>query len=245
MPFLTVIEAPERAAGPVRDRLARAAAPRTFNVGLAAADDWRDYTHVMKLDGDIELQPRYLRELMERFEADPTLGLAGGVLVEPTGRRRLPAHPDPAHHVHGALKSTRASASRRSAASRSASAGTRSTRPTRACAASRLRSFTDLGLDPPPPAGQRRRDAARPRPPRRVRLHRALHAVVGRAARAQGRHAGARGCLSGLAFFYGYVRAAARARRTGPRPRVPALHPPGSCAGGCSARSCHIRRSAQ
>ena len=45
-----------RPPAPVRDRLARAAAPRTFNAGLAAAGDWRDYTHVMKLDGDIELR---------------------------------------------------------------------------------------------------------------------------------------------------------------------------------------------
>ena len=30
--------------------------PRNFNAGLAVAD-WREYTHVMKLDGDIELPP--------------------------------------------------------------------------------------------------------------------------------------------------------------------------------------------
>src|SRR4051795_10058057 len=53
LPFLTVIQAPsEPPSEPVRDRLPRAAAPRTFNVGLAAAGHWRQYTHVMKLDGD-------------------------------------------------------------------------------------------------------------------------------------------------------------------------------------------------
>ena len=36
--------------------------------------DWRDYTHLMKLDGDIELAPTYLRELMARFGAEPELG---------------------------------------------------------------------------------------------------------------------------------------------------------------------------
>ena len=102
--FLTVIEGQPAPAGPVRDRLARAAAPRTFNFGLAAAGDWRAYTHVMKLDGDIEMAPGYLRELIERFEADPQLGLAGGVLDEPTldgGMRRIQI---PRVHVHGALK---------------------------------------------------------------------------------------------------------------------------------------------
>jgi poly-beta-1,6-N-acetyl-D-glucosamine synthase len=102
--FMTVMEAPAR---PellnTRDRLAQAAAPRTFNVGLATVD-WREYTHVMKLDGDIELPPHYFRELVERFDADPELGLAGGVLEEPLedgGRHRLVI---PAVHVHGALK---------------------------------------------------------------------------------------------------------------------------------------------
>jgi hypothetical protein len=57
----------------------------------------------MKLDGDIELEPSYLRVLMERFDADPRLGLAGGVLVEPLpdGWRSIAI---PRHHVHGAVK---------------------------------------------------------------------------------------------------------------------------------------------
>jgi glycosyltransferase involved in cell wall biosynthesis len=103
VPFLEVHESgalPEV----VTDRLARAAAPRTFNRGLAVAGDWREYTHVMKLDGDIELKPDYFRVLMARFEADPSLGLAGGVLDEPTadgGFRRIQI---PRVHVHGALK---------------------------------------------------------------------------------------------------------------------------------------------
>jgi hypothetical protein len=102
--FLDVAQAPNSPEGPVRDRLARAAAPRTFNAGLALAGDLGDYTHVMKLDGDIELPPSYLRRLMERFAADPALGLAGGVLDEPTadgGMRRIRIAPN---HVHGALK---------------------------------------------------------------------------------------------------------------------------------------------
>jgi len=86
-----------------RDRLAHAIEVRNFNLALAHAT-LGDCTHVMKLDGDIELPPHYLRVLAERFAADPALGLAGGVLVEPArdgGERRIKI---PAHHIHGALK---------------------------------------------------------------------------------------------------------------------------------------------
>jgi glycosyltransferase involved in cell wall biosynthesis len=105
VPFLEVRRAP--ADGPAgaatRDRLSLAQEIRNFNVGLAGVR-WTEFTHVMKLDGDIELPPQYLRVLMERFAENPALGIAGGVLVEPTaegGRRRIAI---PEHHVHGALK---------------------------------------------------------------------------------------------------------------------------------------------
>jgi poly-beta-1,6-N-acetyl-D-glucosamine synthase len=105
--FLTVIQAPvasaEREGSGPRDRLAHAIEIRNFNLALEGTDH-QQYTHVMKLDGDIELPPNYLRVLMERFAEDSSLGLAGGVLVEPTtdgGMRKISI---PAHHVHGALK---------------------------------------------------------------------------------------------------------------------------------------------
>ncbi len=104
VPFMRVVSAgPQVEHTGARDRLARAAAPRNFNAGLAVAE-WRDYTHIMKLDGDIELPRDYLRVLMGRFAVDPSLGLAGGVLVEPIaggGVRRVGI---PRNHVHGALK---------------------------------------------------------------------------------------------------------------------------------------------
>ena len=86
-----------------RDRLARAAAPRNFNRALATTD-WREYTHIMKLDGDIEFAPDYLRLLMERFASNPRLGLAGGVLIEPRPDGGVRPIAIPRHHVHGALK---------------------------------------------------------------------------------------------------------------------------------------------
>jgi glycosyltransferase involved in cell wall biosynthesis len=103
VPFMTVLDAGTAPADQVRDRLARAAAPRNFNRALATVQP-SDFTHIMKLDGDIELAPSYLRVLMERFAQDASLGLAGGVLVEPLpdgGWRPLEI---PRIHVHGALK---------------------------------------------------------------------------------------------------------------------------------------------
>lgn len=103
IPFLTVFSAPAAPLVGGRDRLAQAAAPRNFNVGLAHAE-WREFSHVMKLDGDIELPPHYLRELLGRFRAEPRLGLAGGVLVEPAEDGGLRAIRIPRNHVHGAVK---------------------------------------------------------------------------------------------------------------------------------------------
>jgi poly-beta-1,6-N-acetyl-D-glucosamine synthase len=116
VPFLEVVPAPP--GGPAegaRDRLARAPEIRNFNLALARAGwdapaGWSDnaggggYTHLMKLDGDIELPPHYLRVLLERFARDPSLGLAGGMLVEPAPGGRTRRIQIPAYHVHGALK---------------------------------------------------------------------------------------------------------------------------------------------
>jgi poly-beta-1,6-N-acetyl-D-glucosamine synthase len=104
VPFMTVLHTGDMPLEPVKDRLAVAAEVRTFNLGLAAAGDISGYTHVMKLDGDIELVAGYFRTLSERFAASPSLGLAGGVLAEPTddgGLRRIRIS---RVHVHGALK---------------------------------------------------------------------------------------------------------------------------------------------
>jgi glycosyltransferase involved in cell wall biosynthesis len=101
--FMTVLEAADTRTPAVRDRLAVAGVARNFNAGLATAD-WRSYSHVMKLDGDIELPPNYLRVLLERFAADSRLGLAGGVLIEPTAGGGMRPLKIPRVHVHGALK---------------------------------------------------------------------------------------------------------------------------------------------
>jgi poly-beta-1,6-N-acetyl-D-glucosamine synthase len=106
LPFLTVLRAPRELAGSgARDRLAQAVEIRNFNVALELAKAQLDsYTHLMKLDGDIELPPNYLRELIERFASEPLLGIAGGVLVEPKPNGGMRKIAIPGYHVHGALK---------------------------------------------------------------------------------------------------------------------------------------------
>jgi biofilm PGA synthesis N-glycosyltransferase PgaC len=104
LPFIEVLSAPEHP--PMtdpRDRLASAAAPRTFNFGLHSIE-WQRYTHIAKLDGDIELPPKHFERLLAEFEADETLGIAGGLRRELIRGKwwleRVPTE----HHVPGALK---------------------------------------------------------------------------------------------------------------------------------------------
>lgn len=98
--FMTVVTVPPRQEG--GDRLARAAAPRAFLTGLRSAP-LPNYTHIAKLDGDVELPPQWYAELLDRMSPGGTLGIAGGDLIEPVGGgwRTLPI---PRHHVHGAVK---------------------------------------------------------------------------------------------------------------------------------------------
>ena len=95
-----MLQAPKVAAD--GDRLIEAVEVRAFNHGLNSVD-WRSFTHVGKLDGDIELPPEWYETLLARFDAEPRLGIACGQLSETVDgvTRTIPI---PAHHVHGALK---------------------------------------------------------------------------------------------------------------------------------------------
>jgi poly-beta-1,6-N-acetyl-D-glucosamine synthase len=102
IPFMEVITSGDEEVDGA-DKLAEAREARAFNRGLAHAG-WRDYDFIGKLDGDVELPPAWFRALLDRFAVDPGLGLAGGRLVEADadgGWRRIEI---PAHHVHGAVK---------------------------------------------------------------------------------------------------------------------------------------------
>jgi len=101
-PFLEVRRAPERTARPGGDGLAVAAEAVAFNKALAGVD-LGGFTHVGKLDADVELPPSYLADLLERFAAEPALGIAGGTLLE-RENGSWEAAKVPANHVRGALK---------------------------------------------------------------------------------------------------------------------------------------------
>jgi biofilm PGA synthesis N-glycosyltransferase PgaC len=101
-PFLRVLRAPAQDSGPGGDRLTIAAEARAFNAALATVD-LAEFTHVGKLDADVELPPDYMERLLERFAAEPELGVAGGTLLEQGVNGWRPTKV-PAYHVRGALK---------------------------------------------------------------------------------------------------------------------------------------------
>jgi biofilm PGA synthesis N-glycosyltransferase PgaC len=102
LPFMVVLSTPGTHDGGSLDRLAVAAEARAFNWALGTVA-WRQYTHVGKLDGDIELPADYFERILAAFDDDPTLGIGGGVLAERAGGRwEVMRTAD--EHVRGALK---------------------------------------------------------------------------------------------------------------------------------------------
>jgi poly-beta-1,6-N-acetyl-D-glucosamine synthase len=104
--FLKVLNPDSQAhLGPVKDRLATAAEARAFNLGLSSVA-WESYTHIAKLDGDTELPRHYFTRLLDEFERDSRLGLAGGMYADPARRGEgweVVAIPTE-YHVPGTLK---------------------------------------------------------------------------------------------------------------------------------------------
>lgn len=80
----------------IPDRLAVGAVPRSLNQVLAGVD-WRAYTHIGKLDADVELPAGFLEQLLRDFEVDPSLGMTGGLLTERHGRRWRDVAQPPTH----------------------------------------------------------------------------------------------------------------------------------------------------
>jgi biofilm PGA synthesis N-glycosyltransferase PgaC len=102
IPFMRVLTAPDGHTASGSDRLALAAEARAFNWALAHVP-LADFTHVGKLDADIELPREYFERLILEFARDQELGIAGGTLVE-RGRGGWQEDRNPAYHVRGALK---------------------------------------------------------------------------------------------------------------------------------------------
>lgn len=64
------------------------------------SDDWN---FIVKLDGDVGLEPDYFERCFQRFAEDPTLGICGGVMYcEENGELKLDEQP--LFHVRGAMK---------------------------------------------------------------------------------------------------------------------------------------------
>lgn len=102
VPFLDLRRAPLRRTQPEEDGLALAAEAVAFNTALESAEIG-EFTHIGKLDADVELPPEYFERLLDRFEKEPELGIAGGVLLERSGSA-WESTKIPPYHVRGALK---------------------------------------------------------------------------------------------------------------------------------------------
>jgi len=102
VPFLEIRQAPPRQPRQGEDGLAVAAEAVAFNAALRSVD-LAGFTHVGKLDADVELPADYLERLLERFAEEPRLGIAGGTLLESEDGAWRPTKVPP-DHVRGALK---------------------------------------------------------------------------------------------------------------------------------------------
>lgn len=103
LPFMTIITPPPAVTEDVKDRLAAAAEARAFNTGLRSCE-WKGFTHIVKLDGDIELPSNYFEVLLGEFARNPKLGVAGGVRVERVGQRESLERVPTRYHVPAALR---------------------------------------------------------------------------------------------------------------------------------------------
>jgi hypothetical protein len=99
-PYAVALRRPPRP--PERDRLATAAELMAFQWGLQRIDV--NYDIVVKLDGDLELSPVHLQEIVAEFDRDPALGVAGSYLSIPLPDGSLFREPHPATHVPGPNK---------------------------------------------------------------------------------------------------------------------------------------------
>jgi poly-beta-1,6-N-acetyl-D-glucosamine synthase len=101
--FVRIVRAPsDHLLGDNETRLVGAAEARAFNRGLRHVDA-SAFSHIGKLDGDIELPPGYFAALLREFYDDPTLGVAGGAFAE-RARGRWKRVSEPPDHVAGAVK---------------------------------------------------------------------------------------------------------------------------------------------
>lgn len=75
-----------------------------FYDGYARLQD-QPWAFVVKLDGDLSFAPDYFQKCLERFEAEPKLGIGGGTVCKQVqGSLEIESKVDPKFHVRGATK---------------------------------------------------------------------------------------------------------------------------------------------
>ncbi|MDY7106591.1 MAG: glycosyltransferase family A protein [Actinomycetota bacterium] len=83
-------------------RVAGSGVMEAFHAGLEVLET-ADWHYLVKLDADLVLPPDYFSRCLARAEADPGLGVVGGLVVDrDAGAARLERHPG--FHVRGATK---------------------------------------------------------------------------------------------------------------------------------------------
>jgi glycosyltransferase involved in cell wall biosynthesis len=96
-PFVRVLRRRDRG-----HREAGAGVIQAFYAGFESLAT-RDWEFVVKLDADLSFAPDYFERCLERFAAEPRLGIAGGVIYNRIGEQWVrERHPD--FHVRGATK---------------------------------------------------------------------------------------------------------------------------------------------
>jgi glycosyltransferase involved in cell wall biosynthesis len=73
-----------------------------FNYGLSTVKD--EYIFIVKLDADLEFESDYFEKLINQFEINPKLGIAGGYCVNSTKGNKIKIDNTPEYHVRGATK---------------------------------------------------------------------------------------------------------------------------------------------
>lgn len=100
--FIHLVSLGDNDEGDPDDRLIWAAEAIAFNMGLRHVD-LEGIDFIVKLDGDLAFGPDYFSSLMDEFEADPILGIAGGYCYQVHNGRRIREW-NPESHVRGPTK---------------------------------------------------------------------------------------------------------------------------------------------
>lgn len=100
--YIRLVQLSDNDRGDPSDRLMWAAEAIAFNAGLRQVD-LDDIDYVVKLDGDLAFGPTYFSSLMDEFQADETLGMAGGYCYQIQDGKRV-LEWNPRSHVRGPTK---------------------------------------------------------------------------------------------------------------------------------------------